>query len=86
MAHWIILLILGGALIAFGGIFFVWAYLERRSDIDILAHNETNQDVKDLLDEGRISMGPKSLKIGGWLAVTVGVFLLILGTVLWIID
>ena len=85
MAHWIILLILGGALIAFGGIFFVWAYLERRSDIDILAHNETNQDVKDLLDEGRISMGPKSLKVGGWLAVTVGVFLLILGTVLWII-
>ena len=85
MAHWIILLILGGALIAFGGIFFVWAYLERRSDIDILAHNETNQDVKDLLDEGRISMGPKSLKVGGWLAVAVGVFLLILGTVLWII-
>jgi hypothetical protein len=81
MAHWIILLILGGAVIAFGGIFFVWAYLERRSDIDTLAHNETNQDVKDLLDEGRISMGPKSLRVGGWLAVLVGVFLLILGIV-----
>jgi len=83
MASWVILLILGGALVAFGGIFFVWAYLERRSDIETLAHNETNQDVKDLLDEGRISMGPKSLKVGGWIAVTVGVFLLILGIVLW---
>ena len=83
MASWIILLILGGALNAFGGVFFLWAYLERRSDIDTLAHNETNQDVKDLLDEGRISMGPKSLKVGGWIAVTIGVFLLILGIVLW---
>jgi len=82
MANWVILLILGGAVIAFGGIFFVWAYLERRSDIETLAHNEINQDVKDLLDEGRISMGPKSLKVGGWVAVFVGIFLLILGIVL----
>ena len=83
MANWAIILILGGAVIAFGGIFFVWAYLERRSDIETLAHNETNQDVKDLLDEGRISMGPKSLKTGGWVALTVGIFLLLLGIVLW---
>jgi len=70
MVNWVILLIRGGAVIAFGGIFFVWAYLERRTDIETLAHDETNQDVNDRLRGGRIVIGPKGLKTGGRAAVS----------------
>ena len=82
MSSWVIILISGGALAAFGGILFIWAVLERRGIIEVLVRQDANRDVKDLLDDRRISLGPQSLKIGGWVAIAVGVVLLILGLVL----
>jgi len=74
-------MVMGGLfmLLGLGAIF--WGKGEEKSYYDSLS---TRADVREYLERWPQRPGPGALKIGGWIAITLGLFMLALGVAFWL--
>lgn len=80
--EWLIMLIIGGAfvLLGLGGI--LWGRREAGEDYQSITDRaEVHTDTRKFLEDWQTNSGSGALKLGGLLAIIVGLFLLVLGTV-----
>ena len=84
MAHedWFMLMAMGGFFILLGLVMFLWGKREEKGYYDSLSGRV---DVREYLEHSPERPEPRSLKIGGWVAVIVGLVMLALGGafILW---
>lgn len=73
---WFILMVMGGSfiLLGLGGIF--WGRAEEKSYYDSIS---TRHDVREYLEHLPERPEPGALKIGGWIAIILGLLMLALG-------
>jgi len=75
---WLILMAMGGAFIILGLVTFLWGKSEERKYYESLA---SRTDVREYLEHWPSRPEPGALKIGGWIAIAVGVLMLAVGGV-----
>jgi len=83
MSHgdWFILMGMGGAFILLGIITFFRGKREEKSYYNAIS---TRFDVKEFLEHKPVRPEPGALKIGGWMAMAVGLILIVIGAfLLW---
>ena len=73
---WLILMVMGGLFILLGLGAIFWGRVEEKSYYDSLS---TRTDVREYLEHQPQHPEPGALKIGGWIAITLGLFILALG-------
>ncbi len=81
MPQHFILMIMGGVFILLGLLALFRGGGEEKSYYDSLT---TRPDLREYLEHQPERPEPGALKIGGWIAVAVGLFLLIMGGSLWL--
>ena len=79
---WFIITIVGGVFIILGLASFFWGKREEKNYFDTIA-NRTD-DLREFMEHWPQRPQPGALKIGGWIAITIGVILLAVGAVLWL--
>ena len=80
--EYFILIVVGGVFILLGVVAIIWGKREEKSYIDSLAAR-TN-DLREFMDHWPPRPQPGSLKVGGWIAIIMGLLVLIVGVVLWL--
>ena len=77
----LILMGAGGLLILLGLLAIIWDRVEKRSYYDSIAGHS---DAREFLEHepGRPELG--ALKLGGWLSISIGLLLLVMGVAFWI--
>lgn len=78
---WLILVIAGGAFVILGLTGIIWGIVEERRIFDDLAHKPDLRAFTLAQIEGP---QPDALRIGGWIALVLGLIGLIAGLVLWL--
>ncbi len=78
---WVILMGLGGLFILLGLGAIIWGRREEKSYYDAIS---TRSDVREYVEHWPERPEPGALKVGGWIAITIGVLMLIAGGVLLI--
>ena len=80
---WLILMVVGGVFIILGLAAVLWGRHEERKYNDSLSRRRG--DLREFLEHWPPRPQPGAPKIGGWIAIAVGLFMLILGGVflLW---
>jgi len=73
---WLIPLVLGLVFIALGIGAVIWGKKEEKSYYDSLT---TRTDLREYFDHWPMRPQPGALKIGGWIAVAVGLIMIIIG-------
>ena len=79
-ADWYILLIVGGVFIILGTLGIIWGLREEKKIFDALSQKP---DLREFSLKHIESPQPGALKIGGWIAVAIGLILLIVGIIFW---
>jgi hypothetical protein len=77
---WCILIIVGGVFIILGILAMVWGMREEKKVFDALSQKP---DLREFTLKHIESPQPGALKIGGWIAVGMGLILLVVGIILW---
>ncbi|MFC2002517.1 hypothetical protein ACFLV4_01015 [Chloroflexota bacterium] len=79
---WLIPMVVGGLFIFLGLAAIFWGKREQKSYDESLS---TRADLREFMEHWPPRPEPGALKIGGWIAVVVGLVMLVLGTVflLW---
>jgi hypothetical protein len=77
---WYILLIVGGVFVILGILGIIWGMREEKKIFDALSQKP---DLREFTLKHIESPQPGALKIGGWIAVGVGVILVVVGLVFW---
>jgi hypothetical protein len=77
---WYVLIIVGGIFLILGIIGIIWGIREEKKIFDALAKMP---DLREFSLKHLESPQPGALKIGGWIAVGIGLIVIILGIVLW---
>jgi len=77
---WYILLIVGGVFVILGILAIIWGMREEKRVFDALSQKP---DLREFSLKHIESPQPGALKIGGWIAVGIGVILLVLGLIFW---
>jgi len=80
MEDYFILMAMGGFFILLGLIGIIWGRREGESYYDSLS---TRRDVREYLEHSPERPQPGALKIGGWIAITLGLLMLAGGGALW---
>ena len=75
---WLILMGMGGFFILLGVGAIMWGKSEEKSYYDSIA---SRKDTREFLEHWPPRPQPGALKIGGWIAITVGVVVLIIGII-----
>jgi len=75
---WLILMAMGGAFIILGLVTFLWGKSEERKYYESLA---SRTDVREYLEHWPSRPEPGALKIGGWIAIAIGVLMVAVGGV-----
>jgi len=75
---WFILMVMGGLFILLGLGAIFWGRVEEKSYFDSLS---TRTDVREYMEHWPQRPEPGALKIGGWIAITLGLVVLALGVV-----
>ncbi len=73
---WFILMGMGGLFILLGLAAIIWGKREEKSYYDSLS---TRTDAREFLEHQPLRPQPGALKIGGWIAVAVGLLMLAVG-------
>ncbi len=79
---WVILLVVGGVFIILGLASVFWGKREEKNYFDTIATR--TDDLREFMEHWPQRPQPGALKIGGWIAITIGVILLAVGAVLWL--
>jgi hypothetical protein len=77
----LIVFILGGVFILLGGGVLLWGKSEEK---DYYTAISTHSDVREYIEHTPERPEPRGLKTGGFIAIFLGLFLLILGGVFWL--
>ena len=80
---WFVLMVMGGAFILLGLGAIFWGKREEKSYFNSLS---TRPDVREYLEHWPQRPEPGALKVGGWIAVSLGLFLLALGIVFLLVS
>jgi hypothetical protein len=83
MSQQLILIIMGGAFILLGIGFLIWGKYEEQAYYITISRRF---DVREFLERMPWRPEPLALKIGGRIAVVLGVLLLIAGFIVWILK
>ena len=78
---WLIPIAAGGLFILLGVATIFWGKREQKSYNNLLA---TRTDLREFVDHWPFRPEPGALKVGGWIALTIGLVLLILGCIIWL--
>ena len=79
---WLILIGIGGLFTLLGIISIIWGRREEKSYYDALS-DSTRPDVREFFERWPRRPEPGALKIGGWIAIAVGMLMLALGGGFW---
>ncbi len=77
---WFILVVVGGVFIVLGIIGIFWGIREEKRLFEALA---AKPDLREFSLRHVESPQPGALKIGGWIAIAVGIIVLVVGLVKW---
>ena len=77
-----ILMVVGGVFFILGLVAILWGKHEEKDYFDAIATR--TGDLREFVEHWPQRPQPGALKIGGWIAVTIGVIMLITGFVLWL--
>ena len=78
--EWSILAIVGAVFILLGIVVILWGrYEQKKLDEALTSH----VDVREFISHWPERPQPGALKIGGWIAVALGILLMIIGLVIW---
>ncbi len=80
-ADWFILVVAGGFFTLLGVVAIIWGRGEEKSYYDSLS---THIDMREYLEHQPERPEPGALKIGGWIAIAIGLVMLVMGGVFWI--
>ncbi len=80
---WLIPVVLGGVFILLGLGAVIWGKREEKSYYDALA---TRTDLREFFDRWPFRPEPGALKIGGWIAIVVGVVIGVIGGILGLVG
>jgi len=80
---WLILIGIGGLFILLGIVSIIWGRREEKSYYDSLSSSR-RPDVREFFEHRPRRPEPGALKIGGWIAIAVGVLMLALGGGFWL--
>lgn len=81
MPNYLIVLVMGGAFILLGIILIIWGKGEEKSYYNALA---TRHDAREFLEHEPERPEPGGLKIGGWIAIAVGLLMAAIAIILWL--
>lgn len=79
-AEWSILMVGGGFFILLGLAVIIWDKVEQKGYYDSLADR---RDVREYLEHQPARPELGALKIGGWIAITIGLLMVAMGGVFW---
>lgn len=77
---WTILIIIGGAFVILGILTVIWGMIEEKRIFDALAKKP---DLREFTLKHIESPQPGALKIGGWIAIALGVIMAVVGIIFW---
>lgn len=83
LQDWFILMGVGGLFILLGIATFIWGRGEEKSYYDSVS---TRSDLREFLEHEPICPQPVALKIGGWIAIAIGLIILAMGGVIFFIS
>ncbi|MFC1871351.1 hypothetical protein ACFLYF_03000 [Chloroflexota bacterium] len=83
MPEWLIIISMGGVFILFGLVFGLWGKGEEKSYYNAIS---VRPDVREFVEHEPGRPEPGALKVGGWIAVAVGLLLLIVGGLFWLLG
>ena len=73
---WLIVMVMGGVFVLLGITTFFWGRGEEKGYYDAIS---TRSDVREYIEHSPQRPEPGGLKAGGWIAIAVGLLLLIIG-------
>ena len=76
-----ILMSIGGLFVILGIISISWGSKEAKDYYDTVS---TRSDVREFLEHDPERPEPGALKIGGWIAIAVGLLMLVMGSIFWL--
>ena len=79
---WLIMLGLGGLFLLLGVGTYIWGQREEKSYYDSIPTRRV--DVREFLERSPFRPEPRALKIGGWLAITIGFLMMLAGGAVWL--
>ncbi len=79
---WFVLMGVGGGFIILGIIGLIWGWHEEKSYFDAIAER---RDVREFVSHWPERPQPGAIKIGGWIALALGVLLLVVGIIFWLL-
>lgn len=81
--EWLVAILLGGVLALLGVGSILWGRAEEKGYFNAIIHHH---DVREYLEHVPFRPGPDALKIGGWIAISVGLLVIVIGGVLHLIG
>ncbi len=78
---WFVLLGMGGLFILLGLAAIIWGRSEEKSYYDSLS---TRNDAREFLEHWPYRPQFEALKIGGWIAIAIGVLMIVMGGAFWL--
>lgn len=78
---WLILMGMGGLFILLGVGAIIWGRSEEKGYYNAISRR---YDVREFLEHLPLRPQPGALKIGGWIAIAVGVVMLVMGIIYWL--
>ena len=83
MPQVVILMGMGGLFILLGLAAVFWGKREAKSYYNTIS---TRHDVREYLEQQTERPEPGALKIGGWIAITIGLLMVVMGGIFWLLG
>ena len=80
---WYILVIVGGVFLILGIIGILWGRYEEKRLFEALAEQ---RDLREFTLEHVESPQPGALRMGGWIAVVLGILVMVVGIIFWLLP